>query len=345
MRIDFFDAAPTAWDDSVPFPTLSSGFAAAARTTGHRALFATDGASRALVLVRSLPFVRWWTARAKVYVDTTTPAFVDALTAELRARHVSYVKFGDALWGLPVPPRLDDGTTKTTTTHLMMFDATVTDVEALARMEPKTRAHVRKSEREGVSVEAITDRRGLATFCALLDETHDRMRARNVAGALPHRYFEIVLDTMVPRREALYLLARAGGTPLAGALFLLSKERMSYYVGASTRDRALTARHGPSAVFWHAMQLAHRLEIPIFDLGAVTPTDDTAHPHYSVYQFKRGFGGSVRPLHGAEVVLSPMRYRFQDRIVLPTWSRLYPLYLWLTSQWVAQREARAHAHR
>jgi hypothetical protein len=296
--------------------------------------------------VRSLPgpLVRWWTARAKVYVDTARPDFVDTLIAELRARHVSYVRVGDTLWGMPDVAPFRDGMTRATH-HLMTFDATVNDAQALARMEPKTRAHVRKAEREGVRIEEISDAKGLATFCALLDETHDRMRARNLAGALPHRYFEIILDEMVPRGDALFLLARTDAGALAGALFLVSRERMSYYVGASTRDRALTMLHGPSAVFWHAMKLANRRGIPVFDLGAVTPTDDTAHPNHSVYQFKRGFGGTVRPLYGAEVVLSPLKYRFQDRVVLPAWNRVYPVYLWLTSQWLPERSARVAVHR
>src|SRR5439155_11519953 len=101
MRIRFTEVAPHGWNDGVPFPALSTGFARAARATGHRAFYATDGTSRALVLVRSLPLVRWWTARAKVYVATTSPLFVEALVDELRARHVSYVKLGDAVWGLP----------------------------------------------------------------------------------------------------------------------------------------------------------------------------------------------------------------------------------------------------
>ena len=344
MRIRFTEVAPHGWNDGVPFPALSTGFARAARATGHRAFYATDGTSRALVLVRSLPLVRWWTARAKVYVATTSPLFVEALVDELRARHVSYVRLGDAVWGLPVTPQLGDGTTRTTS-HLMTFDATVSDAEALARMESKTRAHIRKAEREGVRVEGIKDEQGIDTFCALLDETHDRMRARNVAGALPHKYFQIVFEEMVPVGEALFLLAHADDRALAGALFLVSRQRMSYYIGGSTRDRALTALHGPTAVFWHAMRLAHTLGVPSFDLGAVTPTDDPAHPNHSVYQFKRGFGGTVQPLYGAEAVLSPLKYRFQDRVVLPTWNRVYPIYLWLTSQWLPERSARAPAHR
>src|SRR5262249_49896868 len=73
--------------------------------------------------------------------------------------------------------------------------------------------------------------------------------------------------------------------------------------------------------------LARRRRIAHFDLGAVTPTDDPAHPHHSVYRFKRGFGGTVEALQGGEVVLSPVKCRFQDHVVLPVWKHVYPWYL------------------
>jgi hypothetical protein len=78
---------PPGWDESLAFPMLSTAFARVARTLGQRAVYATDDAGRALVLLRSLPgpFVRWWTTRAKVYVDAQGPGFVPALGA-YRAR-------------------------------------------------------------------------------------------------------------------------------------------------------------------------------------------------------------------------------------------------------------------
>jgi hypothetical protein len=327
------DVAPADWDGRIPFPTLSTAFARAARTTGMRALFAGDGVSQALVLLRSvpIPLVRRWTTRAKVYVSTARKGFVAGLITALRARGVSYLRLGDAVWGGSGPAVACEGMA-TITTHLMTFDATVSEADALARMEPKTRAHLRKSLRDGVVVEEIRDEPGLRAFCRLVEETGERMRARAVAAATPASYFRAVFREMVPRGEAIFLLARAEGWPLAGGLFLVSRERMSYYLGASTRDRALTARHGPTAVFWEGMRLAHTRRIPSFDLGAVTPTDDPEHPHHSVYRFKRGFGGRVEAMHGGEIVLSPLSWRLQERVLVPAWKWLYPLYFSLVAR-------------
>jgi lipid II:glycine glycyltransferase (peptidoglycan interpeptide bridge formation enzyme) len=275
--------------------------------------------------------VRWWTTRAKVYADTADSQFVGALLDGLRARGVSHVRLGDAVWGLPGAAGLREGMTATTT-HLMTFDATVSDGEALARMDPKIRTQVRRAQREGVVVEEIDDPVRLESFCGLVDETNERLRARDVVAAIPRAYFRAVFSEMVPRGQATFLLARVGARVLAGGLFLMSRTRMSYYLGGSTRDRALTGLQGPTALFWHAMRLAHAREIPSFDLGAATPTDDPAHPNYSVYRFKRAFGGRMEELRGAEVQLSRIKCHFQDRVVFPAWKLLYPWYLTLTAR-------------
>lgn len=320
--------APAGWDESIAFPMLSTSFARASGTMGLSPLYATDGMGRALILLRALPgpLIRWWTTRARVYVDAPHSSFVPALIDALRARGVSYVRLGDGAWGLPASA----GTTRgmvPVTTHLMLFDATIDEATALARLEPKTRSQLRKALREGVTTDEVRTAEALAAFCSIVAETRERMRSQNVAAAMPESFYRAVFKEMVPRGEAVLLLARAGDTPLAGGLFFLSKERMTYYHGGSTRDRALTALNGPTALFWHAMRLAHARGNLIFDLGAVTPSDDPAHPNRSVYYFKRGFGGTVEPLHGAEIVLAPARWRFQERVVLPAWKRMYPWYL------------------
>jgi hypothetical protein len=312
---------------------LSTSFARAARTLGQRALYATDGVGRALVLVRAVPgpLVRWWTSRAKVYIDADRSGFVGDVVAALRARGISYARLGDAAWGLPPASGWCDGLT-TITTHLMTFDAAITEEQALARLAPKTRWQLRRSAREGVDVDEVRDELELEAFCGLVEETRDRMRARDVAAALPGAFYRAVFKEMVPRGEAVFVVARAGGRPLAGGLFFIAPSRMSYYHGASTRDREVTALNGPTAMFWYAMSLARARGIPVFDLGAVTPTEDPSHPHHSVYHFKRGFGGRLEELRSAEIMLSPLKCRFQEVVVLPAWKRMYPLYLSLVGR-------------
>src|SRR5919106_6287358 len=235
MRID--EAPPPGWDDGLAFPTLTTAFARAARTMGQRALFVSDGADRALVLLRCFPgpLVRLWTTRARVYVDAVRAEFLPALVQALRCLGVPYARLGDSVWGLPPALGACDRM-RTVTTHLMAFDATLGEGEALARMDPKSRSQLRKSEREGVRVDELRDVDGLAELDALVDETRRRMHRRHVASAVPHAFFHEVVREMVPRGDAVVLMARVRGRPLAAALFFVSPRRMSYYFGASTRD-------------------------------------------------------------------------------------------------------------
>jgi lipid II:glycine glycyltransferase (peptidoglycan interpeptide bridge formation enzyme) len=137
---------------------------------------------------------------------------------------------------------------------------------------------------------------------------------------------------MVPRGQALFLLARVKGVAVAGQMYLVAPERLTYYHGASTRDRTLTGSHGPSATFWHAIRLARDRGIPVFDFGGATPTNDPADVHYSVTDFKRRWGGRHVAVPNAEVVLAGVKLAFQDRWLKPFWDRAHPLYLSLFRQ-------------
>jgi lipid II:glycine glycyltransferase (peptidoglycan interpeptide bridge formation enzyme) len=101
---------------------------------------------------------------------------------------------------------------------------------------------------------------------------------------------------------------------------------MLYYLGGSTRDRALTGKQAPAAVFWRAMRDARRLGLTRFDFGGCTPTKDASDPRHGVYRFKKAWGGKLETFANLEVVLSPMAHGLQQRVVSPLWDRLHPLY-------------------
>jgi lipid II:glycine glycyltransferase (peptidoglycan interpeptide bridge formation enzyme) len=82
---------------------------------------------------------------------------------------------------------------------------------------------------------------------------------------------------------------------------------------------------------WRAMRLARDRGSACFDHGAVTVTDDHTHPHHSVYEFKRRFGGRLEALLSGELVLSRVKHAFQQRVLMPAWRRLHPLYVRVTS--------------
>jgi len=80
-------------------------------------------------------------------------------------------------------------------------------------------------------------------------------------------------------------------------------------------------------MFWHAMRVARARGCAIFDMGAVTPTDDPNHPHHSVYEYKKGWGGKLASVPSGELIVSAVKYRFQEFVLAPLWDRLHPVYL------------------
>jgi lipid II:glycine glycyltransferase (peptidoglycan interpeptide bridge formation enzyme) len=322
-------APPPTWDQRIASPMLSEGFAQASRILGFRPWYAEHDHDRALVLVRRipLPVLDRLTTRAKVYVDYGDRSFVHALIEALAAMNVSHVKFGDERHGMTGDP------SAWPRAHSMPYHvffvklAGRSDGELLAAMSDPVPRNIRKARRGGVVVTEITSDAGMDVFCALMDETSVRMRSRRVAAVYPAGFFRTIFRTMVPRGQALFLLAQADGVPLAAHMYLVAPDRLTYYHGASTRARDLTPKHGPTAVFWHAMRLARDRGLPTFDMGAGTPTTDPANVHFSVTDFKRRWGGDHVAVPSIEMALAPGKVFLQDHLLKPLWDRAHPLYL------------------
>jgi hypothetical protein len=321
------------WDTRITFPILSEGFAAAARGLGYRALFAEDQRDRALILLRSvpIPILRRWTLRAKVYIDRGHQGFLHEMLRTLRWHGVAHVKLNDERHGLFHAVPSWEGVTPLPR-WVFLLDTQRTDAELCSAMQDPVPRNLRKAARARVEVREIRTEEDLAAFCDLMTQTSDRMRQRQVAAVFPNQFFRGVYEHMVPRGQALFLLARADGVPLAGQMYIVSPHRLTYYHGASTRDRALTPKHGPTAGFWHAIRLARDRAIPLFDFGGATPTDDPADPNFSVTDFKRRWGGRHVEVPGAEIVLARTKVMLQDRWLKPFWDRAHPVYLRLFQQ-------------
>ena len=330
----FVETPPSDWDERIAFPLQSIGFAQAARALGHHPLFAEDQHGLALVLVRRVPVpvLRTWTARAKVYAAIRDVAFLHALVEGLRALGVSHVKLGDSTWGVS-GAALDGGRPlRPLVYHVFLNDLRLPEDALLARMNPKLRRHIRTALQE-VTVAEVRTANDLRDYLSLVEQTQVRMRFRDQAAVYPAGYFQAILREMVPRRQALLLVARAGAAPLAGGTFVTTSEQFVHVHGCSTRDRGLTPKQGPTFIFWHAMRYACQRGYRTFDMGAVTPIEDPGHPHSSVYAYKKLWGGQLREEHSAELVVSPWKHRFQEIALAPLWDRVHPLYMRMLDGW------------
>ncbi|MEG6504423.1 lipid II:glycine glycyltransferase FemX [Nitratidesulfovibrio sp. 1201_IL3209] len=207
----------------------------------------------------------------------------------------------------------------------LVVDLTGTEQDILARMKPKTRYNIGLAARKGVRVDpALPDM--LPVFHGLYGQTalrngfapcgyeqflalfRTRVHALNPMGALaPTPPGSTPANPICPDRaeatspgrdaELLFLLARHGADVLAGAIVALCGATAHFLYGASADHKRQCM--APYAMHWKAMRLARQRGCAAYDMGAVPPGLDPAHPFHGLHRFKTGFGGRVELRSGS----------------------------------------------
>ncbi len=165
----------------------------------------------------------------------------------------------------------------------------------LSGMKPKTRYNIRLSAKKGVRVfEASTE------MLPLFYDLYQQTAARNGFSSSDYLNFSSLFtppkgDPSSP--EIHFLLAEHAEKVLAGAVLAFSGTGAIFLFGASSScSRNLMASY---AVQWHSILLAKSRGCLTYDMGAVSPVNDPAHPFYGMYRFKTGFGGRIVHRAGA----------------------------------------------
>ncbi|HET8606519.1 MAG TPA: GNAT family N-acetyltransferase [Gaiellaceae bacterium] len=151
--------------------------------------------------------------------------------------------------------------------------------------QAQMRRNVVRAQREGVVVRPGERRSDLVdVFYGL----HLRTRRRQGVPVQPRRFFRLLWDGLAEPGLARVLLAYAGATPVAGAVFLAWNGTVVYKFGASdVRYRRLRPNN---LLFWEAIRWAcergdRRLDFGRTDLG-----------NEGLRAFKRGWGAREQPL-------------------------------------------------
>jgi peptidoglycan pentaglycine glycine transferase (the first glycine) len=206
----------------------------------------------------------------------------------------------------------------------LVVDISSDEDTILAAMKQKTRYNVRLAARKGVTVReaAETD---LPAFHALMATTSDRDRF----GVHTPAYYEAAYRLFVSRGWARLLLAEVDGEPVAAVMVFALPPRAWYFYGAS--GNAHREKMPAYLLQWEAMRWAKSLGCTTYDLWGV-PDEDKATLEaefmqrqdglWSVYRFKRGFGGRLVHNVGAwDRVYALHRYRLYSW-VLAAWNRI-----------------------
>jgi CelD/BcsL family acetyltransferase involved in cellulose biosynthesis len=134
--------------------------------------------------------------------------------------------------------------------------------EIRQRLSQHARRNIAISEREGVRVEAHTDRDAVHRFHGL----HVGLRKRKYRLlAQPVELFDHLWDAFARDDAIVTMLARAGDELIAGAVFLTWGDALYYKFGASRHDHL--ARRPNDAIFWAGIRWGVQRGARLVDWG------------------------------------------------------------------------------
>ncbi|MBI5961269.1 MAG: peptidoglycan bridge formation glycyltransferase FemA/FemB family protein, partial [Chloroflexi bacterium] len=181
------------------------------------------------------------------------------------------------------------------------LDITGDEEAILARMNQGTRRNIRKSAKFEITVRVGTQA-DVEHFIALLAETG----SRDEFGVHSPDYYRRAYDLFVPTGRAALLLGSYEGQDLAGVMVFAVGDWAWYLYGASSdRERQRMASYG---VQWAGLLWARAQGAKQYDLyGIPDENSETLEAQFetrddglwSVYRFKRGWGGNIIRTVGA----------------------------------------------
>ena len=242
--------------------------------------------------------------------------FLAEVDAFCRKRRAILLKVEPDLWaGDPAPdryppPGFQPSSQTIQPPRTILISLSEDEDAILGRMKSKTRYNIRLAGRKGVVVRQSSDVEG---FYKILTGTATRAEF----GVHSLAYYQKVFELFVPEGKCKLFVAEYKGQPLAGVMVFARGERAWYFYGASSSEhRDLMPTY---LVQWEAMCWAKEQGCTSYDLWGVPDADiDILEEHFlerrdglwSVYRFKRGFGGELERTQGPwDRVYQPFLYR------------------------------------
>jgi len=191
--------------------------------------------------------------------------------------------------------------------------------EIWQRFHKSARRNARQAEKKGVIFESIRDRSMLSLFYQNLEQTFAMKHI-----PLPDiSLFRNIYNIMVPKKLAMFYLAKSEGKPFAS--FLVLAYRHVIYLWYSADDFTMRNYYPTDGFIWHILQWGHRNGYQWFDFGWAGRSDQP----YGVRRFKEKFGGNLIEFGRHTAVHKPVLLRI-SKIgygMLQAWSGM-------TAKWI-----------
>lgn len=176
--------------------------------------------------------------------------------------------------------------------NTICIDLTPHEDALLAAMSQNTRRKVRTAEKKGVTVRVAT-LDDLPTLYALYQTTGERDQFL----IRPFRYYERAWRDFMQAGLAHALIAELDGQAIAHVILFHFGRKCWYFYGASSNEHRDTMPN--YALQWEAMRWAKAQGYAIYDMWGAPDTFDEQDSLWGVYEFKRGFRGTVTRHIGA----------------------------------------------
>jgi lipid II:glycine glycyltransferase (peptidoglycan interpeptide bridge formation enzyme) len=187
--------------------------------------------------------------------------------------------------------------------------------EWLGRMKQKTRYNIRLAEKKDIVIRQSSD---IEIFNQLMKATGER----NAFGIHQEDYYRNVHERFSQLDMCRLLVAYYQDNPLAALLMFHRGRRAWYFYGASGN---LERNRMPAYLLqFEAMRIAKELGCAVYDLWGIPDFPESYLEEkfttkndglWSVYRFKRGFGGVVKRSAGVfQKVFKSTPYRFMEMV-------------------------------
>jgi serine/alanine adding enzyme len=203
-----------------------------------------------------------------------------------------------------------------TVSQTFLVNLQFSDDELWSRLEKRCRWAIRKAEESNVEVEIATKADAPRIFHQLMIENAKRLGIR----ADPLSFINAIWDSLRPEDLARFYFAKYRGVPIAASIILRYRRRMYYYESCSLQQ--YWQLEGNNLLQWHVILDGAHDGFECYDLMGSPRRDETAHPQYGLYLFKKSFGGLEVPLYPYVRAYSKVASAIWNRFVIPVYNHL-----------------------
>jgi peptidoglycan pentaglycine glycine transferase (the first glycine) len=176
--------------------------------------------------------------------------------------------------------------------NTITIDLTRTEDELLAAMSQNTRRKVRTAEKKGVTVRA-----GRTDDLPILYDLYRATGERDHFLTRPAAYYEHEWRYLMDAGLAHPLIAEVDGQPIAHVILFHFGRKCWYFYGASSNTER--ERMPNYLLQWEAMRWAKAQGYTVYDMWGAPDDFTESDSMWGVYEFKRGFRGTVTRHIGA----------------------------------------------